>query len=78
MNDLQPIQKAAYILDHGWELVPQATDGKLDCVYLYKTWQRPFLTGVNLEIAFDMQKTQEDETGNKCPLEEAKKYLAEI
>lgn len=66
------IEKACYILDHGWELSEHRQDGN----HQYTTWQRPFLTGVDLETAYAMQKSQEDEIGTKCPLAEARKINA--
>ena len=70
------LRKSCYILDHGWEFVENPDGGKADSVHLYKTWQRPFMTGVDLETAYAMQKGQEDRMGDKCPLEEAKKIVA--
>lgn len=67
-----PRAKACYILDHGWELAEHRQDGN----HQYTTWQRPFLTGVDLETAYAMQKAQEDQIGDRCPLEEAKKFVA--
>lgn len=63
---------ACHILDHGWGLSEHRQDGN----HQYTTWQRPFLTGVDLESAYAMQRAQEDEMGEKCPLEEAKKLVA--
>ncbi len=73
-----PRAMACHILDHGWELVDSLNMGKLDHVQLYKTWQRPFLTGVDLETAYAMQKAQEDSIGDKCPLQEAKNFVAKM
>lgn len=57
--DLLPIAKAAYLLDHGWDF-----EHKQDGNHLYKTPERPFMErGVDLETAYAMQKSQEDQFG---------------
>lgn len=75
-TELRAIAKAAYILDHGWKFIAPRSQQENNGIQLYKTWQRPFLTGVDLETAYAMQKAQEDQMGDKSPLEEAKKIVA--
>lgn len=72
-----PRAMACHLLDHGWSFVESINCGKLNHIQLYKTWQRPFMEGVDLETAYAMQKSQEDRIGNKSTLDEAKEYMAE-
>lgn len=66
------IKKATYILDRGWELSEHRQDGN----HQYNTWQRPFLTGVDLDTAYSMQKAQEDQIGDISLLEAARKLVS--